>query len=241
MSPPGVAFEYGLINCFMGAMVFWMSVIFYFVHVRTEEALRESEERLELALRSALMGVWRWEIIENKRYYDHQACYLLGFNPKTLAVTTEEFFEVVHPDDREKVRAAHTRTLNENMPYEIGYRVIWPDMSVHYINARGRLFRDGQGRSLRINGTLWDVTARKKADEALYERNAWIETILQASPAAMYTLDTEGIVLTWNKGAEHMLGWSQEEAVGKLLPAVPEDGLEVFHANRKKILRGEPL
>jgi PAS domain S-box-containing protein len=211
------------------------------MHTRTEETLRESEERLDLALRSASMGVWRWEIIENKRYYDHQACSLLGFNPTTPTVTTEGFFEMVHPDDREKVREAYTRTFNQNVPYEMEYRVIWPDMSIHYINARGKLFCDKQGRPLRINGTLWDVTAHNKADEALYERNAWIETILQASPAAMYTLDTEGIVLTWNKGAERMLGWTQEEVVGKLLPAVPEDGLEVFHANRKKILRGEPL
>ena len=92
-----------------------------------------------------------------------------------------------------------------------------------------------------VLGTYEDITDRKQAEEALHERNAWINSILEASPAAIYALDKEGIVLSWNKGAEQMFGWSKEETVGRLLPFVPEEKLEEFRANRNKILRGEPF
>ena len=63
---------------------------------------------------------------------------------------------------------------------------------------------------------------------ALLERNAWINSILEASPAAIYAVDKDGIVLSWNKAAEQMFGWSKEEAIGRLLPTVPEEKLEEF-------------
>jgi len=51
---------------------------------RVEEALQENKERLDLALRSAHMGVWYWDIIENKRYFDDQVCDLFGIDPATF-------------------------------------------------------------------------------------------------------------------------------------------------------------
>ena len=208
---------------------------------QTEELLWEDHERLDLALQSAHMGVWRWEISENKRYFDDQVCNLLGLDSSTFRGTPGEFFGAVHHEDREKLRMALSRTLENNVPYEEEYRVVWPDGSIHYVNARGRLFHDNQGKPLRINGTLWDVTERKIADEELYKRNSRLETILQASPAAIYTMDNEGIVLTWNKGSELMFGWSEEEAIGRKNPIVSHENREAFDANRRKIANGEPF
>jgi len=64
----------------------------------------------------------------------------------------------VHPEDREKLKAALARTLEKNVLYEPKYRVVWTDGSVHYITARGRLVRDDMGQPTRINGILWDIT-----------------------------------------------------------------------------------
>jgi PAS domain S-box-containing protein len=132
---------------------------------RAEEALRESEARLDLALRSAQMGVWQWDIIENRRYFDDQVCQLLGIKPATFTGAAEEFFRVVRPEDREKIRAAQTRTIEEDAPYLVDFRVIWPDGSVHYITTRGKLVRDNGDRPVRINGIIWDITEPKRAEE----------------------------------------------------------------------------
>jgi PAS domain S-box-containing protein len=132
-----------------------------------EKALQLERERLDLALRSASMGVWRWEVIENKRYFDDQTCYLLGLNPSTFTGSTEEFFGVVNPDDRDKLRRALARTIEINAPYESEYQVTWPDGTVHYLAARGRLVRDDQGRPVKINGVIWDITERKRMEDEL--------------------------------------------------------------------------
>ena len=67
---------------------------------RVEEELRINQSRLDLALRSAHMGVWHWDLVENKRSFDDQVCHLLGIDPAKFTGTAEEFFKAVHPDDR---------------------------------------------------------------------------------------------------------------------------------------------
>ena len=144
---------------------------------RAAEKLTENQARLDLALHSVNMGVWRWDIIENKRYFDDQCCDLLGINPTTFTGKAEEFFEVVHPDDRTMLNMAITQTLKENSLYQAEYRLIRPDGSIHYIAAHGRLVRDDKEQPLRINGVMWDITDYKHADE---ERAKLQDQLLQS-------------------------------------------------------------
>jgi PAS domain S-box-containing protein len=131
---------------------------------RVQEALRESRGRLDLALRSAHMGVWRWNIPENRREFDQQTCRLLGFDPASFKGDEETFYGTVHPDDRERIREALRNSVENDLPYEADYRAVWPDGSVHDITTRGMLTSDAAGRPARISGVLWDITERKKAE-----------------------------------------------------------------------------
>ena len=131
------------------------------------EALRKSEARLDLALRSAEMGVWNWDIITGKRYFDDQTCRLLGIDPATFSGAAEEFFSIIHPEDLEMVKEALNRTLEQDVLYEPVYRVVWPDGSIRFITARGTLEKNAAGRPVRINGLVWDTTDRKRAEDAL--------------------------------------------------------------------------
>ncbi len=133
------------------------------------EALRENRARLDLALQSAHMGVWRWEIKEDRRYFDDLTCQILGIEATTFHGNVEDFYRAVHPDDREKVKAALARTLEQDVPYEPSYRVVWPDGSVHYITSRGRLFRDDKRQPLRFNGILWDISDQRRVEQELIE------------------------------------------------------------------------
>ncbi|MCX6281243.1 MAG: PAS domain S-box protein [Bacteroidetes bacterium] len=134
---------------------------------QAEKALQESRAHLDLALRSASMGVWSWDIIEDKRNFDNQVCHLLGIDPATFAGTAAEFFAAIHPDDREIIIKALSLTIEQNIPYEPEYRAVWPDGSIHFMNSRGGLVRDDEGNPLRINGILWDVTEHKLFEEEL--------------------------------------------------------------------------
>jgi len=132
-----------------------------------EEKLRENKYRLDLALQSARMGTWYWDMLDNRRHFDDQCCRLLGIDPAHFGGSPDEFFASIHPDDREKIRTALASAVERDEPYEPYYRAIWPDGTIHHIAARGRLVRDADGRAVKIYGIIWDVTSRKIAEEAM--------------------------------------------------------------------------
>jgi PAS domain S-box-containing protein len=126
------------------------------------ELLNFTKAKLELALQSAAMGVWQLYIEEGRHFFDNQTCYLLGIDPGTFRGSPEEFFTPVHPEDREKLRAALEGTIKQDVPYEVVYRVVWPDKSTHYIAARGRLVKDYHNSPKMINGIIWEVTESRR-------------------------------------------------------------------------------
>jgi PAS domain S-box-containing protein len=139
---------------------------------QAEEAVRESETKLALALRSAGMGVWRFDLREQKRYFDEQVCRCLGIGPARFGGTAEEFYAAVHPDDRDRLQAALQSAVTTGAPYEVEYRVFWPDGSVHHVAARGQLARDAAGEPQWIDGVIWDVTERQQIEAALRQSEA---------------------------------------------------------------------
>ncbi|HOW59175.1 MAG TPA: PAS domain-containing protein [Candidatus Omnitrophota bacterium] len=153
---------------------------------RAEEALRFNKAKLDLALQSARMGVWQFNIAERKRIFDDQTCFLLGIHPSTFGGTAEEFFHQVHPEDREKLKAALVDTIVKGIPYEPEYRVIWSDGSIHDISSRGVLIRDHAGNPQIINGILWDITERKQAEEALRWSEERFRTLVANLPGVAY-------------------------------------------------------
>jgi PAS domain S-box-containing protein len=159
------------------------------VRKRMEEEIRESHARLELALRSSKMGVWHWDIESDRRFFDDQACALLGMDPMTFTGTAEEIFPHLHPDDRAKLRDAIARTLSHDAPFELEYRVPWKDGSVHHVSARGALVRDQAGKAQKIQGVSWDVTERVRANEALHAVEARIRLTTEALGVGTFRWD----------------------------------------------------
>jgi PAS domain S-box-containing protein len=143
---------------------------------RAQEALRESRERLELALLSSRMATFDWDIVKNKRTWSHGVHSLLGTKEETFSGTAEEFFQIMHPDDRSAVQAALSRAVESTGVYESEYRAVWPDGSIRHIAARGRIQRDNAGRAILLTGVCWDITERKQAEEASTRLAAIVES-----------------------------------------------------------------
>ncbi|MEI7673055.1 MAG: PAS domain S-box protein, partial [Deltaproteobacteria bacterium] len=178
---------------------------------KAEEALLFIKNKLELALSSAGMGVWQFNSVDNKRIFDKQTCGLLGLDPRTFDGSSEEFFAVIHPEDREKVQAALKQTLEQHAFYRPEYRVVWPDGSIHHIAARGELSRDDQGAFRGINGILWDITESKKAEEALKEKEANFRTFFETVTDMILVGLPDGRLLFTNDAATRTLGYTQDE------------------------------
>ena len=133
-----------------------------------EAALRASEERLRLALDGAEVGAWEWDITADRTTWSGPNGPLFGLPPETPGLSADEFFALVHPDDRARVREADRRHLEEAADFETEYRVVRPDGAIRWLTGRGRaVARDGGGRAARVVGVTMDITARKEAEEAL--------------------------------------------------------------------------
>jgi PAS domain S-box-containing protein len=205
------------------------------------QALRENQARLNLALRSAEMGVWHWDIIENKRSFDNQVCHLLGINPAMFNGSEEEFFGAVHPEDRETIKAALAKTIEQNVLYETEYRSVWPDSSVHYINARGRLVRNDKGQPLRINGVVWDITKRKQAEEKLRESEEQFRAMFEVASIGIAQADIRtGQWLRVNHKMCDITGYSSEEMLRMRVSEIthPDDRQHDWE-EFQRVVRGE--
>lgn len=178
---------------------------------RIDEAMRENQSRLDLALSSAGMGVWYWDLIENRRFFDERTCRLLGINPATFTGAEEELFGVIHPDDRETVRAAHARTIEQDILYEPAYRVVWPDGSVHHVTSRGRLVRDVKGQPVRINGVIWDITEQRINDDKIRALEGSVKHIVDNSLVGVFQSSTKGEVLFINEPLLRILEFESKE------------------------------
>jgi len=133
---------------------------------QTERAIL-SEEQLRLALEAARMGTWNWDIESGKVNHSFTTEGLHGVAPGSFEGKVNGFFRSLHPEDRELVIEALRRTLEEGADYNIEFRVVWPDGSVHWIARKGQVYYNDSGKPVRMTGINMDITERKRVEEAL--------------------------------------------------------------------------
>jgi len=145
--------------------------------VGAEMRLRESEERLRLAVENADIGFWDVDIVHNTLIWPAQTKAMFGISAD-VPVTLQDFYDGLHPADREATIEAFAAAIDPQRRalYEVDYRTIGrEDGIVRWVAAKGRAVFDASGRCLRFTGTAVDVTPRKVAEEELRELNATLE------------------------------------------------------------------
>lgn len=210
-------------------------------HKRAEERLRRSEELLQGSQHIAHVGSWELDIVSNKLVWSDEIYRIFEIDPDKFDASYEAFLKAVHPEDREMVSRAYTDSIENREPYDIVHRLLLPDGRVKFVHERCETFYDSTGNPVRSIGAVQDITERTRAVEALREANETLQALIQASPVAVIVLDPDGNVKLWNPAAERMFGWSEEEALGRFLPYVPEDKQEEHQTLRRQVLRGEIL
>ena len=134
-----------------------------------QDRLRESEERLRVALRAARMGIWRWHLPTNTQRVDGSMARLLGLGDGEVVESYERFREHIHPDDQERVDAAFLHAAHNSGDMHVEFRVIWPDGTVRWLSDHGEVVRDASGTPEYLTGAAVDVTERKVAEERLIQ------------------------------------------------------------------------
>jgi diguanylate cyclase (GGDEF)-like protein/PAS domain S-box-containing protein len=132
-----------------------------------ERALRESEERLRLAMDAAQMGMWYWEVDSDNFTYSEGLSVLFGRRANDPAIDYRALQERLHPDDRELFAITMRHAVKQGVDFQVDYRVVWPDGSTHWLANRGQVHRNAEGRAVRVIGVALDITDRKQAEQRI--------------------------------------------------------------------------
>ncbi|MDB5338908.1 MAG: putative histidine kinase, hybrid [Planctomycetaceae bacterium] len=132
---------------------------------QSEAALREGEERLRLSLNAGRMGVWDWNIRTGDLKWSDSLEPLHGLAAGTFGGTFDDIQRLIHPDDREMVNNAIRSAVDEGTGYDIEFRNVWPNGSVHWIAGKGKVFPADDGQPGRMIGIGMDVTQRMRSEQ----------------------------------------------------------------------------
>ena len=154
---------------------------------QAELEVRESEERLRLALDAAVLGTWDLNVETDQLVWGGHHAAIFGLPPTTTEISGAEFLALVHPDDVEELQQAMTRALAEGDNYKLEFRITQATGNVRWVSTQAQVYRDSQGQAIRIVGIVRDVTESKQVEverEQLLAREQAARTAAEAATQA---------------------------------------------------------
>ena len=131
---------------------------------RSDDALRESEEKLALAAKSAGAGLWSLDLASGRYWVTPRTLDLLGL-PKNESLTLDRFLGMVHPDDRDSIRRKIREVVSSGEEGQAEYRIVRPDGNVRWLASRGRTPLDTTAGPERLMGVTVDISERRQLQE----------------------------------------------------------------------------
>jgi PAS domain S-box-containing protein len=200
---------------------------------KAEEALRESEERFNLAAKAAQEGVWDWNLETDEVWYSPRYKEMLGYSEDEIEHHVNSWLRLLHPDDKERSLKIVDAVMRGERNYELEFRFRHKDG--HYLNILSRGYpvrRESDGKIVRIVGTHFDLTDRKKAEEDLLKGKEQYQALFNsisegfANCKAIY--DEHGtlcdlLILDINPAGARISGSEREVQIGKTMREVGPD------------------
>jgi PAS domain S-box-containing protein len=207
---------------------------------QVEAALREVQARLDATLSAAEIGTWSWDIRKDIVAADGILARMFSVTPEVAAgASLQSYLAAVHLEDRPHLERAIADALQaEGSPLELDFRLVRPSGAVRWVTARGRVHRDEAGDPAYLPAVLVDITERKAAENA----RSMLAALVESSEDSIISKTLEGIITTWNAGAEHMFGYQAEEIIGhSVLKLIPSHLADEEPGILAKLKRGERI
>ncbi|XHX77151.1 MAG: PAS domain-containing protein [Stenomitos frigidus ULC029] len=179
-----------------------------------EEALRENEQLLRLALTGAQAGSWDWEIATSKIAWSPENYTLYGIAPANGSPKYEDWHDTVHPDDREFTNAEVLRIIEEKLPeFRAEFRIIHPQRGIRWLLGLGQLSLNEQGEAIRLSGINLDITDRKQSEAELLESEQQLRIAKDAAALGIYDYDITSGAIQWDARVRELWGVVSDEPI----------------------------
>lgn len=200
--------QFGSDGAFVGFIACWTDVS---ERKRAEADLQAAESRFRLAAENANDVIYEWDLATGAIAFFGCLERHMGCIRAELPGDAGCFSRWLHPDDRGRVLAARARSLQTGDAFGQEYRLLRPGGGVSYWVERGAALRDAAGEPYRWIGVATDITERRHADAELLRLAAFVDS----SDDAFAAYDMDGAIVSWNRGAELLYGYTAAEALGQ--------------------------
>jgi two-component system, cell cycle sensor histidine kinase and response regulator CckA len=177
-----------------------------------------NEERLQLALDAANDGLWDWDVLTGEAYFSPRYYTMLGYAPGEFPADYASFEHLIYPPDLPDVRQALAESLAAKQPsYEMEFRALTKSGEIRWLLSRGKVVeRDDEGNPIRMVGTHTDISARRRAEEALVSERRLLRTLIDTLPDHIYIKDRDSRMVLINEAQARDFGLrNPDEAIGK--------------------------
>jgi PAS domain S-box-containing protein len=191
-----------------------------------EQLSRFQENLLSRAERVAHAGSFQWDIATNRVTWSQGMNVIYDRAPAEFAGTFEAFLSFVHPEDVAEVRANVERSMIERQPFRTRERILRPNGEARVLDSIGEPLLDSSGRLIGMYGVCRDITSEYESEKRLVQsEERWRLLVQKVKDHAIFMLDADGRVATWNEGAARIKGYKAEEVIGQRLSSfyTPED------------------
>lgn len=182
---------------------------------RVEAQLLNNQNSLELALDTAKVGMYDWDIVKGTLSWTKHHFRIFGFEPDSFTPTYDDFRSRVHPDDIGRIERVIEAAKKAHVDFENDFRVVLPGGRVRYITGRGRFLYDETGEAVRALGGIVDMSAATEANAALARSERQFATLVENSPDIFARVDLSLRHLYVSPAIERLAGRPAADFIGR--------------------------
>jgi PAS domain S-box-containing protein len=209
-----------------------------------KQVLLENEKRLKLALEVGKMGIWDWDIKTNRLTLSKQIEKILGL-PTNFQGEFEDLQKIIYPTDRRLVKRNIDKAIQTDKPYEQEFRIVHPDKTMRWILGKGQVFKTLSGRAERMIGIFMDITARKRWEADIIQKEKKFRSIFDATLDGVIITNNQGQIMDANQSAVRLFQKPLTDLKKSLITSTElyDDNTPLLRdwtkLNRKKAINGE--
>ena len=209
---------------------------------RAEDALRESERQLQVAMAAGQMGAWQWDLSTGRVNWTTGLETIHGLASGTFGGSFDDFKRDIHPEDLALVLTQVEKTLATAGDFHVAYRIRRPDDVVRWVEGFGQVLLGSNGQPEKLAGICMDITERRQAEESLRAKEAQVRLITDTAPVMLAQCSRDERFRFVNQTYTERLGLTPEEIIGKSITEVlGEETREAIRPYIQRVLDGETV